>query len=165
MVEHGTFNSVVMGSNPIEPTHFLLCCVLSNITPMDSCDIKTNLSPIGVIIMNRNFIFGSYVAVCLVGFATLFVVNAYATDPTPITATTAMMIVGFYSFFCTTCSFFLFDRFKAEADSRISGQDTHNEAIWREIDAAKTEATHKVDELIEEVNTIRWANSKVTTKK
>lgn len=115
--------------------------------------------------MNRNFIFGSYVAVCLVGFATLFVVNAYATDPTPITATTAMMIVGFYSFFCTTCCFFLFDRFKAEADSRISGQDTHNEAIWREIDHTKTEATQKLEELTEEVNTIRWANSKVTTKK
>ena len=115
--------------------------------------------------MNRNFIFGAYVAVCLVGFATLFAVNAYTTDPTPITATTAMMIVGFYSFFCTTCSFFLFDRFKAEADSRISGQDSHNEAIWREIDHAKTEVTHKVDELTEEVNTIRWANSKVITKK
>ena len=132
---------------------------------MDSCDIEINLSPIGVIIMNRNFIFGAYAAVCLVGFATLFVVNAYTTDPWQLTATTAMMIVGFYSFFCTTCSFFLFDRFKAEADSRISGQDTHNEAIWREIDAAKMEVTHRVDELIEEVNTIRWANSKVTTKK
>ena len=132
---------------------------------MDSCDVETNLSPIGVIIMNRNFIFGAYAAVCLVGFATLFVVNAYTTDPWQLTATTAMMIVGFYSFFCTTCSFFLFDRFKAEADSRISGQDTHNEAIWREIDAAKMEVTHRVDELIEEVNTIRWANSKVTTKK
>lgn len=132
---------------------------------MDSCDVEINLSPIGVIIMNRNFIFGAYAAVCLVGFATLFVVNAYTTDPWQLTATTAMMIVGFYSFFCTTCSFFLFDRFKAEADSRISGQDTHNEAIWREIDAAKMEVTHRVDELIEEVNTIRWANSKVTTKK
>ena len=132
---------------------------------MDSCDVEINLSPIGVIIMNRNFIFGAYAAVCLVGFATLFVVNAYTTDPWQLTATTAMMIVGFYSFFCTTCSFFLFDRFKAEADSRISGQDSHNEAIWREIDHAKTEVTHKVDELIEEVNTIRWANSKVTTKK
>lgn len=115
--------------------------------------------------MNRNFIFGAYAAVCLVGFATLFVVNAYTTDPTPITATTAMMIVGFYSFFCTTCCLFLFDRFKAEADSRMSGQDTHNEAIWREIDAAKTEVAHRVEELTEEVNTIRWANSKVTTKK
>ena len=132
---------------------------------MDSCDVEINLSPIGVIIMNRNFIFGAYAAVCLVGFATLFVVNAYTTDPWQLTATTAMMIVGFYSFFCTTCSFFLFDRFKAEADSRISGQDSHNEAIWREIDHAKTEVTHKVDELTEEVNTIRWANSKVTTKK
>ena len=132
---------------------------------MDSCDVEINLSPIGVIIMNRNFIFGAYAAVCLVGFATLFVVNAYTTDPWQLTATTAMMIVGFYSFFCTTCSFFLFDRFKAEADSRISGQDSHNESIWREIDHAKTEVTHKVDELTEEVNTIRWANSKVTTKK
>lgn len=132
---------------------------------MDSCDVEINLSPIGVIIMNRNFIFGAYAAVCLVGFATLFVVNAYTTDPWQLTATTAMMIVGFYSFFCTTCSFFLFDRFKAEADSRISGQDSHNEAIWREIDHAKTEVTHKVDELTEEVNTIRWANSKVITKK
>ena len=115
--------------------------------------------------MNRNFIFGAYAAVFLFGFATQFVVNAYTTDPWQLTATTAMMIVGFYSFFCTTCSFFLLDRFKAEADSRISGQDTHNEAIWREIDAAKTEVTHRVDELTEEVNTIRWANSKVITKK
>ena len=36
---------------------------------MDSCDVEINLSPIGVIIMNRNFIFGAYAAVCLVGFA------------------------------------------------------------------------------------------------
>ena len=133
---------------------------------MDSCNVETNLSPIGVIIMNRNFIFGAYAAVCLVGFATLFVVNAYTPDAwTPISAATAMMIVGFYSFFCTTCCLFLFDRFKAEADSRMSGQDTHNEAIWREIDHAKTEVTQKLEELTEEVNTIRWANSKVTTKK
>ena len=63
---------------------------------MDSCDVETNLSPIGVIIMNRNFIFGAYAAVCLVGFATLFVVNAYTPDAwTPISAATTYFVLSY----------------------------------------------------------------------
>lgn len=122
--------------------------------------------------MSRNFIFVSYAAVCLVGFATLFIANTYGQDTTPITATTAMMIVGFYSFFSTTCCFFLSARIKSEQDERNDYEENDRLAIWREFESQnqehvdrEREITRELEDLTAEVEGKSWSTCKTTTKK
>ncbi len=81
--------------------------------------------------MNRNFIFGMYASVCVVGLAALLFASV---ETASISLLTAMMIVGFYGFFSTTCCFFLSARIKSEQEDFQQQAARDLDAVWRRFD-------------------------------
>ena len=98
--------------------------------------------------MSKNFIFGLYAVICLVGFGGFMALSwaTPTTTPTTNSLNEATAIVGFYGFFCATASFYMFTRFQTAMQTLTDEASERFDDMWRSISRIEDQ----VDSIVQE---------------